>query len=72
MAELVERDGRWHIACCLEIPGANGQGRTRATALKSLARAIALILEARRKDTHPSAFGLSSITPVAQPPSRSI
>lgn len=32
------------------IPGANGQGRTKAAALKSLADAIALILQDRRKD----------------------
>jgi len=47
---IVERDGRWHIAYCPEIPGANGQGRTKAAALKNLADAIALILEDRRKD----------------------
>jgi predicted RNase H-like HicB family nuclease len=47
---VVERAGRWHIAYCPEIPGANGQGRTKAAALKSLANAIALILEDRRKD----------------------
>jgi predicted RNase H-like HicB family nuclease len=47
---IVERDGRWHIAYCPEIPGANGQGRTKAAALKSLSAAIALILEDRRKD----------------------
>jgi predicted RNase H-like HicB family nuclease len=47
---VVERDGRWYIAYCPEIPGANGQGRTKAAALKSLANAIALILEDRRKD----------------------
>jgi predicted RNase H-like HicB family nuclease len=47
---VVERVQRWHIAYCLEIPGANGQGRTKAAALKSLASAIALILEDRRKD----------------------
>lgn len=47
---IVERDRRWHIAYCPEIPGANGQGRTKAAALKSLADAIALILEDRRKD----------------------
>ena len=34
---LVERDGRWYIAYCPEIPGANGQGKSKATALKSLA-----------------------------------
>jgi predicted RNase H-like HicB family nuclease len=47
---VVERAGRWHVAYCPEVPGANGQGRTKATALKSLADAIALILEDRRKD----------------------
>ena len=47
---LIERDGRWYIAYCPEIPGANGQGKTKAAALKSLSGAIALILEDRRKD----------------------
>ena len=47
---IVERDRRWYIAYCPEIPGANGQGRTKATALKSLAGAITLILDDRRKD----------------------
>ena len=47
---LVERDGRWYIAYCPEIPGANGQGKSKAAALKSLAGAINLILEDRRKD----------------------
>jgi predicted RNase H-like HicB family nuclease len=47
---VVERDGRWYVAYCPEIPGANGQGRTKTAALKSLANAIALILKDRRKD----------------------
>jgi predicted RNase H-like HicB family nuclease len=47
---LVERDGPWYIAYCPEIPGANGQGKTKAAALKNLASAINLILEDRRKD----------------------
>lgn len=47
---LVERDGRWYIAYCPEIPGANGQGKSKAAALKSLAGAIHLILADRRKD----------------------
>lgn len=47
---IVERDESWFIAYCPEIPGANGQGRTKATALKNLAEAIELILEDRRKD----------------------
>jgi predicted RNase H-like HicB family nuclease len=47
---IFERDGEWHIAYCPEIPGANGQGRTKEEARKSLAKAIELILEDRRED----------------------
>jgi predicted RNase H-like HicB family nuclease len=47
---IIERDGEWYIAYCPEIPGANGQGRTKAEARKSLADAITLILEDRRKE----------------------
>ena len=47
---ILERDGEWYIAYCPEIPGANGQGRTAEEAKKSLASAIALILEDRRAD----------------------
>ena len=47
---IIERDGEWYITYCPEIPGANGQGRTKAEARKNLAAAIALILEDRRKD----------------------
>ena len=47
---IVERDGRWFVAYCPEIPGANGQGRTKAQCLKSLSEAIDLILEDRRDD----------------------
>jgi predicted RNase H-like HicB family nuclease len=47
---IIERDGEWYIAYCPEIPGANGQGRTKEEARRSLADAIALILDDRRKD----------------------
>ena len=47
---ILERDGDWYIAYCLEIPGANGQGRTKAEARESLSQAIALIFEDRRQD----------------------
>jgi predicted RNase H-like HicB family nuclease len=47
---VVERDAHWYIAYCPEIPGANGQGKTKAAALKSLAGATNLILADRRKD----------------------
>lgn len=45
-----ERDGDWYIAYCPEIPGANGQGRTKDEARESLAEAISLILADRRED----------------------
>ena len=47
---IIEQDGDWYIAYCHEIPGANGQGRTRDEARTSLAEAISLILEDRRED----------------------
>ena len=47
---IIERDGKWFIAYCPEIPGANGQGRTKAEARQSLSEAIALILDDRRRD----------------------
>lgn len=47
---VVERDGDWFIAYCLEIPGANGQGRTKDESLKNLSQAVDLILEDRRED----------------------
>jgi predicted RNase H-like HicB family nuclease len=47
---IIERDGEWFVACCPEIPGANGQGRTKAECLENLSEAIALILEDRREE----------------------
>ena len=47
---VVERDGKWFVAYCPEIPGANGQGRTKKECLASLRAAIRLILEDRRED----------------------
>jgi len=47
---IIERDDDWFIAYCPEVPGANGQGRTKEEARESLAEAIALILEDRRED----------------------
>jgi len=47
---VVERDGEWFIAYSPEIPGANGQGKTKQECLKSLSEAIDLILEDRRAD----------------------
>ena len=47
---VLERDGDWYIAYSPEVPGANGQGRTKEEARRSLSDAIALILADRRED----------------------
>jgi len=47
---IIEKDANWFVAYCPEIPGANGQGRTKEEARDSLASAIALIHEDRRED----------------------
>jgi len=47
---IIEKDGDWFIAYTPDIPGANGQGRTKEEARASVAEAIALILEDRRQD----------------------
>jgi predicted RNase H-like HicB family nuclease len=57
---VFERDGDWVIAYSPEIPGANGQGRTKDEASQSLAAAIALILEDRRSE------GLRGVPPDAE------
>jgi len=47
---VIERDGEWYIGYCPEIPGANGQGRSKEECLQSLADVIELILEDRREE----------------------
>lgn len=47
---IIERDGDWFIASCPEMPGANGQGRTKEEAQTSLTEAISLLLQNRRED----------------------
>jgi predicted RNase H-like HicB family nuclease len=56
---IIEQDGEWYIAYCPEIPGANGQGKTKDEARENLAEAIALILEDRREE------GLRGVPPEA-------
>lgn len=56
---IIEQDGTWFIAYCPEIPGANGQGKTKYEARDSLSKAIALILEERREE------GLRGVPPEA-------
>jgi predicted RNase H-like HicB family nuclease len=59
-AGVVERDDPWFVAYCPEVPGANGQGKTKEEALESLSEAISLILEDRRED------GLRGVPPDAE------
>ncbi|HEY0141557.1 MAG TPA: type II toxin-antitoxin system HicB family antitoxin [Thermoanaerobaculia bacterium] len=47
---ILERGEEWFIACCPEIPGANGQGRSSDEGRANLGEPIALILEDRRED----------------------
>lgn len=47
---IIEKDGDWFVGYCPEVPGANGQGKTKKACKESLAEAISLILEDRRKD----------------------
>lgn len=47
---VIERDGEWFIAYSPEIPGANGQGKTKDECLKNLSEAIELILQDLRED----------------------
>ena len=47
---ILERDGDWYVAYCPEVPGANGQGRSKEEACASLADAIDLIFRDRRED----------------------
>jgi predicted RNase H-like HicB family nuclease len=58
---IVERDGEWFIAYCAEVPGANGQGRTREECLENLREAITLMLDYRREES------FRSMPPDAQP-----
>ena len=48
---IVEQDGSWYIASCAEVPGANGQGKSREECLASLREGIALIVEHRRQES---------------------
>jgi len=47
---IVERDGELFIAYCPEVPGANGQGTSKESAIADLGEAIRLILDDRRRD----------------------
>jgi predicted RNase H-like HicB family nuclease len=48
---IIERDDPWFLAYCAEVPGANGQGKSREECLANLREAITLILEYRREES---------------------
>ena len=48
---VIEQDGPWFVAYCAEVPGANGQGRSREECLGNLREAITLILDHRREES---------------------
>ena len=48
---IVEQAGPWYVAYCAEVPGANGQGKSREECIATLREAIALILDQRREDS---------------------
>ncbi|NLJ45551.1 MAG: type II toxin-antitoxin system HicB family antitoxin [Treponema sp.] len=41
---IIEKDGDWYFGYALEVPGANGQGRTIEECKDDLAKAIELVL----------------------------
>ena len=47
---VLERDEDWYVAYCLEVPEANGQGKTKAAARENVAQAIALMLDFSREN----------------------
>ena len=47
---IIEASDDWLLARCPEVPGANGQGRTRSEVLENLADAIDLLLLERRAE----------------------
>ena len=62
---IYEKSEDWYIGYCLEIPGANGQGKTKEECCSDLACAIALILKDRREDGMRSlSYGLKPETVV--------
>ena len=48
-AAVLQRDGKWFIGFCPEVPEANWQGKTREECLESLAAAIELVLDYKRE-----------------------
>lgn len=57
---VVFKDGEWYGGWCLEVKGANGQGRTRQECLEDIAAAVETMLEYYREE------GLKEAPPQAE------
>jgi predicted RNase H-like HicB family nuclease len=53
---VFQRDDEWNVGHCREVPGANGQGRSRAECERNLAEAISLIFEDRGAPIDPDSI----------------
>jgi predicted RNase H-like HicB family nuclease len=57
-------DGKWYVAFCPEMPGANGQGRTTEECVQSLKEAVLLLMEDQREDAlHPTVAKVRALVP---------
>lgn len=69
---VIEWGEDWYVAYCLEVPEANGQGKTKAAARENLAQAIALMLdfwrETGRRWQPPEA--VEEVLAIAYPPEK--
>ena len=46
---MIKKTPKWYVGFCPEVPGANGQGKTRAECLEDLRAAVELMLEVNRE-----------------------
>ncbi len=46
---MIKKTPKWYIGFCPEVPGANGQGKTKAECLEDLEAAVELMLEVNRE-----------------------
>ena len=56
-AAIVEQDCPWYIAYCAEVPGANGQGKSREECLADRREAITLPTPGRNSSSSDEARG---------------
>ena len=62
----------WYVAYCLKVPGANGQGKTKAAARENLAQAIALMLDTWREERRrwQPVAAVEEVLAIAYPPEK--